>query len=128
MPGQFERERILARYLAPYGMSGTALAAFAEACDGAAPALMRQLCENFKRQIVIGPKVGWPMTKTAALERLLATVQPHPDLGKPRLWSLGLNDPALRMLPWPLPLAADVAPAEPAEELEPSVVNFPGRR
>jgi SpoVK/Ycf46/Vps4 family AAA+-type ATPase len=127
LPGLFERERILSRYLAPYGMAADALTAFAEACDGAAPALIRQLCENLKRQIVVGPKVGWPMTKGAVIERLLASVHPHPDLGKPRLWSLSTADPAVRLFPWPLPMAADVAVDRQLPEVEPAVINFPGR-
>ena len=105
--GQFERERILARYLDPFGLPGRELASLAEALATASPALIRQLCEGIKRNIVIGPKVGWAMQRDAVIERVLAAVAPHPDLGKPRLWSLGTGDTAVRSMPWPLPSAAE---------------------
>ncbi|WP_371346491.1 AAA family ATPase [Ancylobacter sp. IITR112] len=125
LPGQFERERILARYLDPHGLPSSALTAMAEALETASPALIRQLAEGLKRQIIIGPKVGWDMAKGAVVDRLLAAIQPHPDLGKPRLWSLGAADSAVRALPWPLPLAADCSgAAENAPESESAVVPF----
>jgi len=124
LPGQFERERILARYLAPYGLSAEPLRRLAEALEAASPALMRQFCEGLKRQLVIGPKVGWTMTRTAVIERLLAAIQPHPDLGKPRLWSLGVEDAAVRSLPWPLPLAGEIADPAPGAPEDAAVVPF----
>jgi SpoVK/Ycf46/Vps4 family AAA+-type ATPase len=108
LPGQSERERILARYLEPYGMPRAALKAMGEAMETASPALMRSFCENLKRQIIIGPKLKSDMRKTAVIERLITSIHPHPDLGKPRLWSLGPKDDAVRAMPWPLPSAADV--------------------
>lgn len=120
LPGPREREHILARYLAPFGLPAAALAALAESLETASPALIRALCENLKRQIIIGPKLGSDMRRDAVFERLLASIHPHPDLGKPRLWSLGARDPGLRAVPWPLPradaIAAD-APADGGEEL-----------
>lgn len=126
LPGQFERERILARYLAPHGLPPDAMRLLAESCETASPALMRQLCESIKRQAVVGPKVGWDMAREAVFDRLLASVQPHPEAGKPRLWSVGASDIAVRAMPWPLPLAADIpaAAAVLAEPLDSSVVPF----
>lgn len=112
LPGQFERERILARYLAPFGLPREPMRHLAEAFGTATPALMRQWCENLKRQIVVGPKCGWDMTKLAVVERLIAAVQPHPDAGKPRLWALGTKDHAIAVMPWPLPRATELADAE----------------
>jgi SpoVK/Ycf46/Vps4 family AAA+-type ATPase len=116
LPGRFERERILARYLSPYGLPSRSLGALADAFETAPPSLIRQWCEGIKRQLIIGPKVGWNMAKEAVIERLLASIHPHPDVGKPRLWSLGLADPAVPQLPWPLSLATDL-PAETAEPI-----------
>jgi SpoVK/Ycf46/Vps4 family AAA+-type ATPase len=111
MPGQFERERIFERYIAPYILDQESLKRFAEAFETASPALMRQFCEAMKRNVVIGPKVGWNMQKEAVVDRIIAAVQPHPELGKPRLWTHGAKDHAIRHLPWPLsiekPLLAD---------------------
>lgn len=102
LPGQAERERILARYLKPFELAKNALVELARAMSEASPALMRQFCEGLKRQLVIGPRVGWDMDRGAVIARLIAAVAPHPDLPRPRLWSRGANDPAIRDLPWPL--------------------------
>lgn len=113
-PGQGERERILARYLAPYGLPADQLKDLAFACETATPALLRQLCEGLKRNLVIGGKLKWDMTREAAFGRVIAAIEPHADVGKPRLWALGVEDMSLRNLSWPLPNAADVAKAAPA--------------
>lgn len=122
LPGQFERERILERYLAPYRLPQRALVALAEACETAAPSLIRQLCEGIKRQLVVGPMCDWNMQREAVFERLIAAVQPHPDLGKPRLWSLGAKDEAIRAMPWPLSTEAIVADAPAAHDSK--VIRF----
>lgn len=112
MPGPEEVRRILARYLAPFVLPAPALDALAEACATATPALLRQLCEGIKRQIVVGPLAGWDMRRDAVIGRVLASVAPHPDLGKPRLWSHMTDDKAVRAIPWPLQRAIeDYAPA-----------------
>jgi MoxR-like ATPase len=108
-PGQRERELIIARYLLPFGLPPKALSALALSCETSSPALLRQLCEGLKRNQVIGPKLGWEMGKEATLGRILASVAPHPELGKPRLWALGAADQAVALLPWPLPGAGDKA-------------------
>ena len=135
MPGLEERERILARYLAPYGLPKASLTELGRACDLASPALMRALCENIKRQIVLGPLLKSDMAKEAVFLRVLASCHPHPDLGSPRLWSLQDKDHAVRSMPWPLPKAADLPALEAAaNEADPcpapaggTVVPFGGR-
>jgi SpoVK/Ycf46/Vps4 family AAA+-type ATPase len=129
LPGQDERVKILARYLAPFGLPPEPLAELARSLDTASPALMRQLCEGLKRQIVIGPKLKQDMGKGAVFERLLASCHPHPDLGKPRLWTLAAKDHAVAMLPWPLPMAADLPKAGARAQVAPdaNVVPFGGR-
>src|SRR5262249_16765955 len=108
LPGQTEREHILARYLLPFGLPMRALSALAEAFETASPALMRQFCESLKRQIVVGPKLNSDMRREAGVERILAAVPPPPDLGQPRLGTRLGREPALAVLPWPLPRAGDV--------------------
>lgn len=125
LPGQFEREKILARYLDPLGLPKGELYHLADALASASPALMRQLCENLKRQIVVGPKVGWNMHREALFDRMLASFGPHPDLGKPRLWTHGAKDIAIRNMTWPLALAADINDAAaPAERNADNVVSL----
>lgn len=127
LPGQFERERIVARYLDPLGMPKSELASLADALGSASPALIRQLCENLKRQIIIGPKVGWDMRKEALFDRMLAAFGPHPDLGKPRLWSHGSKDASIRAMTWPLRKASEIVDEAPPLEQEPSNIIPIGR-
>lgn len=112
LPGPFEREQILKRYLQPFGMPKAALKLLAEAFSTASPALMRQFCEHLKRTIIIGPKLDHDMRKVSVIERLVASVQPHPDLGKPPMWATAdadhARDRAIDAMPWPLPRLADV--------------------
>lgn len=130
VPGPFERRLILARYLAPYGLPKAALEELALSVETASPALLRAFCEGLKRQLVIGPKVGWDMRKEAVIERMIAALEPHPDLGRPRLWTLGIKDQAVRSMPWPLPMTADIPTEATAAVVEAhdTVVAWPGRR
>lgn len=128
LPGQFERERILARYLAPLGLPRADLKLLAESLETASPALIRELCESLKRQIVIGPKVKWDMRKEAVFDRLTTSLQPHPTAGKPRLWSHGGKDAAVRSMPWPLPRADEIkAEPEPSVPKSDNVAPFKAR-
>lgn len=108
LPGPEERRRILARYLAPYGLPDAVLTELAEAMSTASPALMRQFCESLKRNIVLGDRLGWDMRRQQTVDRIVAGLQPHKDLGKPRIWAHGGIDRSITMMPWPLPLAVDV--------------------
>lgn len=128
LPSQGERERIIARYLAPFGLPAEPLKRLAESFETGTPALMRGFCENLKRQIVVGPKCNWDMRRDAVVERLLRAIHPHPDLGNPRLWTLGTKDHAVKTLPWPLPKAADLAPEQPAMREAPDNVVKIGAR
>lgn len=124
LPGQPERERILARYLDPMGLPPSELKLLGEAFETASPALMRQFCENLKRQTVIGPLLNLDMRKASVIDRLISAVAPHPDLGKPRLWNLGGKDVAVKAMTWPLPLAKDIStaaelPAAPTDNVIP---------
>jgi len=132
LPGQFEREQILKRYLAPFGLPRVALKLLAEGFETASPALMRQFCEQLKRAIIIGPKLNLDMRKDAVFDRLVASVQPHPELGKPPMWATAeadrARDAAIAALPWPLPQVADVIEPPPdARPDEPNIVALAGR-
>lgn len=130
LPGKPECMRILARYLAPYGLPRDELAALAEAFETASPALMRQFCEALKRYIILGPTLKYDMRKEGIVERIIAAVQPHPSLGKPRLWSQAGHDSAIRAMTWPLPLAADILKPAKGEDDEPEniVALFPKKK
>ena len=113
-PGQVERERILARYLTPFGLPKRALVALAEAFATGSPALMRQFAEGLKRQTIVGPAAGWDMGRDAVLTRLLASIEPQTS--KPRLWAHRTDDHAVKIMPWPLPKASDIG-----HEAEPEI-------
>lgn len=108
LPGQGEREAILERYLAPFGLPNRSLKELATSLGEASPSLIRDFCENLKRQIVLTPVLNLDGGKEATVGRVLASCSPHPKLGKPKLWSRGETDSAVELLPWPLPLATDV--------------------
>lgn len=127
LPGQFEREQILARYLKPFGLPRRELKALAEAFETASPALMRQFCEGLRRQFVLGEACGWDMRREPLIDRLIAAVQPHPDHGKPRLWSHGAGDAAIRELTWPLKLASEIR-EEPEAKPQPAETVVPFRK
>lgn len=114
VPGDHERRRILERYFAPFVLPEAALSALSEQMESASPALIRSFCEHIKRQIVVGPKSDWSMDRASVIERVLATVKPHPDLGLPRLWSLGADDRLTAAFPWPLMRTLGEYPAVPA--------------
>lgn len=116
LPGEAERRHILERYFAPFVMRPPALGRLAQAMDTATPALMRQFAEHIKRQIVVGPKAGWDMDRRAVFSRVLTTVQPHPEAGKPRLWSIGADDAAVSAVPWPLQRSLADYPPEPTPD------------
>lgn len=129
LPGQEERERILARYLDPFGLPKDALGYLGEAFGTASPALIRQFCDGLKRNIVLGPRLNWDMRREATIGRLIAAISPHPDLGKPRLWTLGAKDRAVSALPWPLPRAADIVEEDGGDaEGDGTVVSLMGAR
>lgn len=129
LPGDHERQHILERYFAPFVLPKSALVSLSHALETASPALIRSLCEHIKRQIVVGPKSGWQMTRDAVFARLIETVQPHPDIGKPRLWSHGVTDKALAAFPWPLERDLSDYPtvAPPAVETGGEVVSLKRR-
>lgn len=51
----------------------------------------------------------------AVIIRILSSVAPHPELGKPRPWSIGVEDRAVGAMPWPLPRAEDAQTLQEAE-------------
>lgn len=121
VPGQEERRKILSRYLSPFGLPAGALDEMATSFETGSPALMRQFCEALKRNIVIGEKVGWDMSRSSTIDRILEAVAPHPELGKPRLWSHRSEDRAVQIMPWPLPNADEIDASS-----MPSPTSLPG--
>ena len=130
LPGESERRRILERYLDPFGMPRGSLTELAIAMETASPSLMRQFCEALKRNQVLGDRLGWDMRRAPTVDRILAALEPHKDLGRPRLWAQRSADRSVQSMPWPLPKAADL-PDEIDPDAEgaprPNVTQFPFR-
>jgi hypothetical protein len=101
LPGQAERVAILKRYLQPFFLPDAELAELARAFNPSAPALMRQFCEGMRRTLAIGEKCHWDTSLVGTVMRLITSLHPHESLELPRLWKLGINDPAVRSLTWP---------------------------
>jgi hypothetical protein len=90
---------------------------------------MRAFCEDLKRNIVLGPMLGWTMSRGAVIDRLVTEHEPHPEVGKPRLWSHGAKDRAVGEIPWPVPRAEELKEQAPVEEADDSkVVKMEGRK
>lgn len=101
LPGDDERYAILARYLAPFALPEDALEILADATTGAAPALLRQLAEGIKRDIVLSPRLRRSSDVKSVFARLLVSVKPHPDYPKPPLWEDRDTRERVMSLSWP---------------------------
>lgn len=100
LPGDDQRFAIMKRYLAPMDLPEAALDTLCAAAEGATPALLRQLMEGIKRDLILAPKFSQPTGARACFGRILATVAPHADLPRPPLWDDGGLD-LVADLPWP---------------------------
>lgn len=127
VPGARERELILSRYLQPFGLPASQLRGLAESLETASPALIRTFCESLKRAMILGDRLGWDMRRGPVIDRALASVEPHPDLGKPRLWALGAADKGAMAMDWPLRRSAEIPACEPPPPPQGGVVPFPRR-
>jgi SpoVK/Ycf46/Vps4 family AAA+-type ATPase len=86
-PGTEERFAILKRYLMPLEMTDDALDIVTDATNGATPAILRQLMEGVKRDLVISPKCGQSVGAADVFGRLVASISPHGSVDPPPLWS-----------------------------------------
>lgn len=102
LPGDEERFAIITRYLTPYSLPEEAIDMLTDATDGAPPALLRQLMEGVKRDLVLSPRLGRSTDAREVFERLIATVRPHPDYTKPPLWSdFNTKQRVSEVMTWP---------------------------
>ncbi len=106
LPDDDARFAILKRYGMPFDFDEDMLNILADATEGAAPSLLRQLMEGIKRRIVLGGRMRRPAgTATDAVVGVVYQTIPHPDYEPPELW----KDPGrfnLERFTWP-PKRAD---------------------
>lgn len=95
------RFAIIRRYLAPFEIDDDAISAIASASGGATPAMLRQLSESIKRDIILAPRLRYDDGAVAILRRAVATTMPHADSAVPSLWGKPEKTAALLEKHWP---------------------------
>lgn len=101
LPGDDERYAILARYLAPFTLPEEAIGTLSDITASASPALLRQLAEGIKRDLVLSPRLNRSAAVGNVFARLLVSVKPHPDYPKPPLWDDRASRDRIAKLAWP---------------------------
>lgn len=102
IPGFDERFAIIKRYLHPFDVADETIDELCLITAGAAPSLLRQLCEGVKRSLVIGPRLKMDTADIVAIvQGVAAQVAPHPTLPQPPLWRDASAAQSLRGKPWP---------------------------
>ncbi|WP_376957698.1 ATP-binding protein [Azospirillum sp. A26] len=105
------RTAIIVRYLQPYTLALEGLKELCIATAGASPALLRQLMEGIKRDMVISPKLSSPkqpmdLTASGVFARVLASVKPHSDTQQPPLWTTRDARKRVEGIAWPPSLSS----------------------
>jgi len=102
LPGFDERFAIIKRYLSPFTVDDETIDELSILTKGAAPALLRQLCEGVKRAIVLAPRMKRDAVDIVAIVTgAAANIAPHPSLDAPRLWDDPTSAQSLAGKPWP---------------------------
>lgn len=91
LPDADARYAILKRYLSPFAWDD-GVEALVPVTDGATPALLKDLAEGLKREVLLGPRLKLDPSIGAVFGRVLVTVQPPPELvegnkQRPPLWN-----------------------------------------
>ncbi len=70
---------------------------------GASPALLRGLMEGYKRALIIGPRLRWPVHDVARItRRIIVALTPPPEMHQPPpLWADEATLHRLADMPWP---------------------------
>ena len=100
-PDEECRFAILKRYLRPFDLPDEDMAKLTMVTAGAIPALLRQLMEGVKRDLILSSRFNMPNSPRAVFERVLAIVQPHEDAHLPPLWNGNLDLSILNSISWP---------------------------
>ncbi|MEH0194549.1 ATP-binding protein [Caulobacter sp. CCNWLY153] len=102
LPGTAERFAIVKRYLHPFDLPDEDVAALAAALEGAAPALIKNVIEQVKRELVLAPRTQAAADLPSILGRVIVSCQPAEDMPSPPLWSRTDRTLAeLEALSWP---------------------------
>ncbi len=100
-PDAEARFAILTRYLAPLTLPEEAMELLTTVTAGASPAVLRQLMEGVKRDVILAPRYG-KLTKAGSLfAQLIASVRPHAGAIMPPLWTDQSLLDVVSKMPWP---------------------------
>lgn len=95
------RFAILRRYLSPMSLDDHALDTLVEVTAGASPAVLRQLMEGIKRDLILSPRFERPTDAAAVFSRIVASVRPHGDATLPPLWKDAWARQEVAKMEWP---------------------------
>lgn len=102
LPDEDARWAIITRYLAPFQAEQGLVDVLCEATQGATPAILRQLCENVKRDLVLAPRFKMAAGAADVMQRAVMSIQPSSELPQPSLWEeLDHWSAKVAQLPWP---------------------------
>lgn len=105
LPAAEERFAIVKRYFVPFDVEDDSIDAISAALGGASPALIREVVESVKRDLVLAPRLGQSTAPAAIFGRIMAATSPSAGMPTPPLW-LGDHHTddsleALAAMPWP---------------------------
>lgn len=100
-PDDEARFAILSRYLEPLTLPDEAMELLTEVTVGASPAVLRQLMEGVKRDLILAPRYQQPTDAVSIIKRVLVAVRPHADATLPPLWKEQWPMESLKKIAWP---------------------------
>jgi SpoVK/Ycf46/Vps4 family AAA+-type ATPase len=100
-PDDESRYAILKRYLSPMTLPDKAMDLLTEVTAGASPAVLRQLMEGVKRDIILSPRHGQACAAHDVFARLIVSVKPHADACLPPLWKEEWALKSVSEMSWP---------------------------
>ena len=100
-PDDESRFAILSRYLLPLTLPDEALDLLSEVTVGASPAVLRQLMEGVKRDVILAPRYQQPLDAESVFKRVLVSVKPHADAMLPPLWKETWALESIKKMAWP---------------------------
>lgn len=104
LPGEAERFAIVKRYAAPFRMEDATGEALSRGLAGASPALIKEVVEALKRDLVLAPRLKHATDPRAVFARTLSAIAPSEDTPCPPLWDAEQGDDAMAEIcgaPWP---------------------------
>lgn len=103
LPEANERFAILRKYALPFDLEDLAIDVLVTSTRGCSPSLLRQLMEGVKRNLVLGPRLNWDISRPELVfGRVIASIAPPPEMAQPPLWSdsrRALDD--IKAIAWP---------------------------